>query len=77
MVTAQEGTFMSVVKVEGKTCIASSLEEFEVLSSLVDLINTMRQAKSNGSIDSTFYAEKVASYMKDARSAGIRMKKSK
>ena len=74
-VVAQEGSLFSVVKIEGKTCIASTSEEFETLSALVDLINACREAKSNGTIDSTYYSEKVASYMKDARTAGIRMKK--
>jgi hypothetical protein len=77
MTVAQEGSLFSIFKIEGKTCIASTQEEFETLKALVDLIDAMRQAKSNGSIDSTFYAEKVASYMKDARTAGIRMRKSK
>jgi hypothetical protein len=74
-VTVAQGGF-SIVKVEGVTCIASSQEEFETLEALIKLINTMRQAKSNGTIDSTMCSEKVASYMKDARRAGIRMKKS-
>lgn len=75
MVTAQEGSLLSVVKIDGITCVASSKEEFEILKSLAGLITAMRQAKANGTIDSTFYAEKVASFMEDARSNGIRMKK--
>ena len=73
-VAAQAG--FSIMEVEGKTCIATSQEEFETLSAMVALIDAMREAKSNGTIDSTMYSEKVASYMKDARRAGIRMKKS-
>lgn len=72
---AQEGSLLSIVKIDGITCVASSKEEFEVLKSLADLITAMKQAKANGTIDSTFYAEKVASYLEDARRAGIRMKK--
>jgi len=72
---AQESSLFSIMEIEDKICIASTQEEFEILKSLVNLIDATRQAKSNGTIDSTMYSEKVASYMKDARRAGIRMKK--
>ena len=71
----QAQDFISVVKVDDQTCVASNAEEFETLTSMVKLINSMKQAKANGTIDSTMYAEKTASVMKDARDAGIRMRK--
>ena len=68
--------FISVVKLDdGTTCIASNAEEHETLTSMVVLINTMKKEKANGTIDSTQYAEKTASVMKDARKSGIRMKR--
>jgi len=72
---AQDGTLISVVKINGVICIASTKEEFETLQSLALLIDACHNAEKRGTIDSTVYQEKVASYFKDARKAGIRMKK--
>ena len=72
----QAQDFISVVVVDEKTCIASNKEEFEALQSLVLLINAMKAAKAHGTIDSTYYAEKTASYFKDLRKTGVRMTKS-
>ncbi len=78
-IQAQEPTkdvnpeFISFVKVEGKTCVATDAEEYGVLMSLVNLVNTCKQARANGTIDSTSFREKTASYFKDARDAGVRV----
>ena len=65
--------FITFVKIDGKTCIATNKTEFEQLKSLSDLIDACKQAKAHGTIDSTEYAEKTASYFKDAHSSGLRI----
>ena len=65
--------FVTFVKIDGKTCIATDKQEFEQLLSLDALIDACKQARANGTIDSTTYAEKTASYFKDARSSGLRI----
>ena len=69
----QAEEFITFVKIDGKTCIATNKAEFEQLQSLALLIDAMKTAKAHGTIDSTIYAEKTASYFKDARRSGVRI----
>lgn len=65
--------FITFVKIEGKTCIATDKAEFEQLQALSALIDACKKARANGTIDSTQYAEKTASFFKVARKSGIRI----
>ena len=65
--------FITFVKIEGKTCVSTNQAEFEQLQALSSLVDAMKEAKAHGTIDSTTYAEKTASYFKDARRSGIRI----
>ena len=70
-IEAQE--FITFVKIEGKTCIATDKDEYEQLKALTQLVNALKEARSHGTIDSTQYMEKTASFFKIARESGIRI----
>lgn len=57
-------TFVSaIVVIDGKTYVARTLHEFNVLKSTAELCNIMAKAKSNKQMDSTEYAEKTAAIL--------------
>jgi hypothetical protein len=64
--TSTEGKTQFVtayVIIDGKTYVANTLHEYNVLRSTAELANVLKRAKANKQIDSTQYAEKTASIL--------------
>jgi len=68
---AQDG--ITVSKFEGKTCITSSKEQVTLLNESIQMINEMKRLKAKGDIDTTTYNKNVATALKNAKRAGIRV----
>lgn len=68
-----QDNFLAVVKIDGKTCIAHSRAEYQILQTTVQLVNTLKRVKARKGIDEKMYNEKVAVLLESAKSMGIRI----
>ncbi len=68
---SQDG--INITKFEGNTCITSSKKQETLLSESIAMINEMKRMKAKGEIDTTTYNKNVATAIKGAKRAGIKV----
>lgn len=71
LVMAQDEVFIAVVKVDGTTCIAHTKEQYSILKTTVELVNTLKRVKARESIDQTEYESRVSMLLTGAEAMGI------
>ena len=65
--------FISIVVIDGKSMVAKNRKEYQVLTSMVQLVNVLKRVKANKGIDQLQYDEKVATLFEHATSLGIKV----
>jgi len=66
--------FISIVVIDGKSMIAKNRHEYQVLTSMVDMVNVLKRVKAKkGSIYNDTYTEKVAALFNHAEALGIKV----
>jgi hypothetical protein len=62
---------MTYIRVDGRTCVAYTAEQFVMLTRLVQLVNELKRTKARGSIDDLEYRGRVSNLLSNARSIGV------
>jgi hypothetical protein len=65
--------FISIVVIDGKSMVAKNRHEYQVLSSMVDMVNVLKRVKAKKGIDATQYTNKVSALFEHAEALGIRV----
>ncbi|RKY82672.1 hypothetical protein DRQ07_00685 [candidate division KSB1 bacterium] len=75
-IQAEEGNeiFIALVKIDGYNCVAHTREEYSILQTTVQLINTLKRIKARKGIDDTEYNSRVSMLLHGAEAMGITIK---
>ena len=65
--------FVSIVIVDGKSMIAKNRHEFQVLCSMVDMVNVLKRVKAKKGISGEQYNDQVAALLNHAEALGIKI----
>lgn len=65
--------FISIVVIDGKSMVAKNRHEYQVLTSMVQMVNTLKRVKANKGMDNTQYTDKVSALFEHAEALGIRV----
>lgn len=70
-IQAQDEIFIAVVKIDSATCIAHTREEYKVLQTTNDLVNTLKRVKARKGIDQDEYNSRVTMLLNGAEAMGV------
>jgi len=72
-IQAEDGNeiFIAVVKIDDNTCIAHTKEQYSILQTTVQLVNTLKRVKARKGIDDTEYKTRVSMLLNGAEAMGV------